>query len=320
VAVRLGGSAVVLALLFYFVPFGEAWHALRRLPPSTWLWVLGAYLCLHLIGVSKYKLMLNGADAGLNFVQAARCYFAGLFSTLFLPSVVGGDVVKAAMALRLSRSRAGALLGTFLDRMLDATALMALAALGAALAPTLGSADRRGFLLILEILAAIAVVGAIAMALMPWRKFSYRIRRRLVRLRRAWQAISRRPRRVVAALGLAFVVQLGFLTLTTVIGAACGLHLPYRSWLFAWPLAKISAFAPVGQAGIGVREAALAAFLAPFGAVAGAVVGVGLAWDTIIIAGGLIAGLITLVAGRFAGASNQTIDSGAAQRYGVRPS
>lgn len=317
---RLGGGAAILALLFYFVPFAEAWGALRRLPPLTWLWVLGAYLCLHLIGVSKYGLMLSGADAGLNFVQAIRCYFSGLFSTLFLPSVAGGDVVKAAMALRLSRNKAGALLGTFLDRLLDVTALLTLAALGAALAPTLGPADRRGFLLVLEILIAVALAAAMVILFLPGRRFPYRIRRHLVRLRRAWISILRRPRRVLAALGLAFLVQLGFLSLTTVIAAACGLDLPYRAWVFAWPLAKVSAFAPVGQAGIGVREAALAAFLAPFGAVASAVVGVGLAWDTIIIAGGLIAGLTSLVTGRFPAAKTGAIDAASAPRCDIRPS
>lgn len=320
VALRLVGSAVILALLFHFVSFGVAWTALRRIPLLTWFLVLAAYLGFHFVGVCKYELILNGADAGLNYAQAARCYFAGLFSTLFLPTVVGGDVVKAGMALGLARSKAGVLLGSLVDRLLDAAALLAMAALGAAFAPTLGTADRRSFLLILEVLAGAALVAVIALSLFPWRRFSYRIRRRLVRLRHAGISIARHPGRVLAALGMALLVQLGFLSLTTLIGAACGLHLPYRVWLFAWPLAKISAFAPVGQAGIGVREAALAAFLVPFGALPGVVVGVGLAWDTIIIAAGFISGSISLAMSHFHVGRMQPIEAGPAQRYGVRPS
>ena len=320
VVIRLAGSALIFALLFYFVPFAEAWQAFRRLPPLTWVLVLGAYLGLHLVGVSKYELMLNGADAGLNYPQAARCYFAGVFSTLFLPSVVGGDVVKAGLALRLSRSKAGVLLGSLLDRLLDVGALVVLATVGAALAPTLKPADQRGFITVLAVLASILLVGIGILAFLPGRRFSYRNRRRLVRLRRAGRSIARHPGRVLGALGLAFFVQLGFLSLTTLVGAACGLHLPYRAWLFGWPLAKITAFAPIGQAGMGVREAALAAFLTPFGASAGLVVGVGLAWDTIVIAAGLTAGLISLVVGRFAAAQSRHIDAGVAPRFGVRPS
>ena len=47
---------------------------------------------------------------------------------------------------------------------------------------------------------------------------------------------------------------------------------------------------PVTQGGIGVREAALAA---PFGAPPAMTVAVGLVWETIILVGGLVAGVIS---------------------------
>jgi uncharacterized membrane protein YbhN (UPF0104 family) len=47
--------------------------------------------------------------------------------------------------------------------------------------------------------------------------------------------------------------------------------------------------------GLGVREASLAALLAPMGAPAAKVVGVGLLWQTILFAGGLMGGLGLLV-------------------------
>jgi uncharacterized protein (TIRG00374 family) len=320
-ALRIAGSAVILVLLFHFVPLAEAWQAMRRLPPLVWLAVLLGYFCAHLAGVNKYKLMLNGAGAGLNFAQAVRCYFAGLFSTLFLPSLAGGDLVKVGLALRLGRSKAGVLLGSLLDRMLDVTALITLATLGVLLVPgTLRPADRHGFLMVVVVLAGLGILATGVVALLPVRRFSFRMRRRMVRLRRAGRSVVQRPRRVLAALGLAFVTQLGFLTLTAVVAAACGLHLPYRAWLFAWPLAKITAFVPISQAGIGVREVALAALLVPLGAAGGVVVGVGLAWETIVIAGGLISGLISLLAGRLPGGKARAINTGVAERSGIGPS
>ena len=84
------------------------------------------------------------------------------------------------------------------------------------------------------------------------------------------------------------------------IGQACGLHLAFREWLFAWPLAKMSAAIPITQGGIGVREAALAALLLPFGAPAALTVAAGLAWEAIVISGALIAGAVSLLLGRLA--------------------
>ncbi len=314
-ALRVAGSALILALLFRFVPFADAWQAMRRLPPLVWLAVLLGYFCAHLAGVNKYKLMLNGAGAGLNFAQAARCYFAGLFGALLLPSVAGGDIVKAGLALRLGRSKAAVLLGSLLDRLIDVTVLVTLATIGVVLMPgAIKPADRRGFLIVVTALLGAGILAAAALAMLPARRFSYRMRRRLVRLRRAMRSTIRRPGRVAAALGLGFVTQLAILSLTTLLAAACGLHLPYRAWLFAWPLAKISAFVPITQAGIGVREAALAALLVPFGAAGGVVVGVGLAWETIVIAASLVSGLISLLIGRLPAAQAGPIESRAAER------
>lgn len=316
---RLAASAVILVLLFRFVPLEEAWEAARRVPPLLWLAVLAGYLGVHVVGVAKYKLMLNGAGAGLHFAQAARCYFIGLFSTLFLPSVAGGDVVKAGLALRLGRSKAGVFVGSLLDRLLDVAALLALAVMGVLLLPrALPPASRREFWWALAAVVAAGVVTAGVVSRygrLPVRRFSFRMRRRLARLRRAARATAKRPGRVLAALGLAFAVQLGLLTLTTIIAAGCSLHLPYRAWLFAWPLAKISAFLPISQAGIGVREAALAALLVPLGAAGGVVVGVGLVWETIILAGGLLAGLLALFLSRLPAARSPAVAGGAPPRH-----
>jgi hypothetical protein len=56
VALRLCGSAVILALLFYFLPFEPLWEALRRVPPGLWLVVLGGHMGTHVVGVSFKKI------------------------------------------------------------------------------------------------------------------------------------------------------------------------------------------------------------------------------------------------------------------------
>jgi len=70
-------------------------------------------------------------------------------------------------------------------------------------------------------------------------------------------------------------------------------------WLFLWPLATIAGLLPLTQGGIGVREAALAILLAPFGVAGAAAVAAGLAFQGVVIGGGLLAGLIVLTLGRY---------------------
>ena len=296
---RIGGSVLILALLFHFLSVTQVWGTLRRLPTRLWLLVLVGYLAGHVVASGKWRLMVNLAGAGLSYPQAARCYFAGLFSTLFLPSIVGGDVVRAGIAMRLGRSKAAVLLGGLLDRILDLVALTTLAGFGAILVPgALSPASRRAFWWLGAAAVVVCAIAALLMILLPARRFYYRTRRRLVRLRAAGRSMARSPQYGLVALGLALAVQGSLVLLTRVIAEACGLHLMLRAWFFAWPLAKLSALLPITQGGIGVREAALAALLAPFGARAVLTVSVGLAWEAIIISGGLIAGAAAAVLGR----------------------
>jgi uncharacterized membrane protein YbhN (UPF0104 family) len=91
-------------------------------------------------------------------------------------------------------------------------------------------------------------------------------------------------------------VQLAFILLNIQLAEACGLRLGFRVWLFAWPLAKLCAAVPITQAGIGVRETALAALLLPFGAPPALAVASGFAWDAITVAGAAVGGVFALAA------------------------
>ncbi|MFY9805575.1 MAG: lysylphosphatidylglycerol synthase transmembrane domain-containing protein [Candidatus Acidiferrales bacterium] len=295
---QYGGSALVLYLLFRLLPGREVWKALGLLPARLWLLVLCGYLAAHIIGAMKYELVLNLGGAGISGRQAARCYFAGLFGSLFLPSLIGGDILRLAMALRVSRSKAGVVLGSLVDRITDFTSLALLAASGALLAPrSLDERSRKIFLLVGAAGAAGVAIAAIAAVLFPVRRFSFRIRRKLVRLRRAWRSIVRRPGAMARALSMSLIVQLTFIFLNVLLAEVCGLHLSFRVWVFAWPLAKLSAAVPITQAGIGVREAALAALLLPFGAPAVLAVASGLAWDAVVVGGAIAGGIFALVTG-----------------------
>jgi glycosyltransferase 2 family protein len=299
IVLRVVGTILVLGLLFYFLPVRQVGAALRLVPLRLWLAVTAGYLACHVVASLKWRLMVNRAGSGLSVLQAAHCYFAGLFSVLVLPSIVGGDIVRAGLAMRMGRSKAAVLFGSFLDRILDFLALALLTIAGASFVPGSLSAESRHLFFILAAGAlGLGIVAVLVIVLLPARRFSFRIRRGLVRLREAQRAMAERPVFVLAALLLALLVQGSFILLTTVLANAAGLHLALQAWLFAWPMAKISAVVPLTQGGIGVREAALVGLLLPFGAPAALTVAVGFAWEGVIIAGGLLGGLGVYLIGK----------------------
>jgi uncharacterized membrane protein YbhN (UPF0104 family) len=247
----------------------------------------------------KWRLLINAAGAGLSLSQATRCYYWGLFGNTFLPSIVGGDVVRAGMAFRFARSKSALVLGSLIDRLLDIIGLATVAGVGALLSPrALDPQSRRIFLALAGLMAVGGLAAAAALALVPMRRLPFRVRRKLVLVRRAIRATAARPQLLVAAFLLGVALQSLLVLLNWWLGRVCGIDIPVYVWLFVWPLAKISGLLPVSQGGIGVREAAQAALFAPFGVSAVLAVAVGLIFEAVIITGGLLGGLVAIVLGR----------------------
>lgn len=299
VILRWTAALAVLAILLHFLPFAPLRSALAQIPPTRFVVILIGYGVAHFFGIVKWRLVVNAAGADLDFATSAQCYTGGLFGTLFLPSIVGGDVIRLAVGLRRSPRPAAVFAGNIADRLLDVGAQGALVVLGLLLLP--GSVPwplrpaARHALVILAIVGIIGVLLALLVYKPLLRGHSIRFRRRMARLRHALRAVSRRPAILFFGWLLGIAVQATLLILAALLALSCGLFLPLRVWLFAWPLAKLAAILPITQGGIGVREAALVALLVPFGAPGPLVLAAGLAWEGIIIAGNLLAGGIAFI-------------------------
>jgi uncharacterized membrane protein YbhN (UPF0104 family) len=296
IVIRLGGSAVTLGLLLLILPFDELMAALGSVPGTVWFGAIGVYLCLHLLGVVKWRLLLNGAGAGLSFRDATRCYYMGLFGNIFLPSIVGGDVVRAGLAFRLTRSKSAIVFGSLVDRGLDLVALIAVAGIGIVLLPTaLDQRSRRVFLMLAAVFGAAGLIALVVILRFPARRYSRKVRRLLVKSRRAVRELWRHPESVAIALLLGISLQTLLVVLNMWVGREAGIEIAFVVWLFVWPMAKISGLAPITQGGIGVREAAQVALFAPFGVAAVPAAATALVFEAVIITGGLIGGGVALL-------------------------
>ena len=292
---RWMAAAAVFAILFYFLPIASLRTALARVPPIRFVIVLLVYLLAHAVGIVKWRMIVNTAGAQLDFSTSAQCYLGGLFGTLFLPSIIGGDVVRIAVGLRRTPSPAAVLAGNVLDRFIDVISQATLVLLGLILLP--GSLPEQFSALarkILLILGAFVLFVVVLLFVLRKTLFAGRSRHflhRLARLRHALRSVRERPQILAMGWLLGVLIQGTFILLNALLAISCGLFLPLRVWLFAWPLAKISALLPITQGGMGIREAVLVALLLPFGASSSLVLASGLVWEGIIIAGGILAGL-----------------------------
>ncbi len=281
---RLLASAVILAALFAYLPRAELRVALSTVPLWLWTACLAAFIAAHCVGAYKWHLLIDAHAAGNRYRETLRAYFAGLFANLFLPSVAGGDVVRAGVAMRSREAKQAVVFGSVLDRLIDTGVLLGFVLTGAAAShATLTRADAA-----IVAVTALAVCGAaLAVAVLLAFPAPGWLPDRVVKVRGAMRAAaaSTSASRITTAVALSCLVQGVFVFLNANLGAACGIDLDAGGWLFAWPLAKLAAMVPVSMGGIGVREAAFAALLARFGIAPAPAVAAGLVWETVLIAG-----------------------------------
>jgi uncharacterized protein (TIRG00374 family) len=298
-AARWAAALAVFGLLFHFLPPAPLKSALAGVPPIRFVIIVLLYLCAHAIGITKWRMVVNSAGSQLDFSTSAQCYLGGLFGTLFLPSIIGGDVVRMAVGLRRSPRPAAVLAGNVVDRVLDVAAQGTLVAIGLALLPGSVSPQFRGYasktLLVVGTVGLVVVIAVLLLRKAILAGRSRRFLRRLARLRHALRSVRQRPHILVTGWLMGVLIQGTFIVLNALLAMSFGLLLPLRVWVFAWPLAKLAALLPITQGGMGVREAALVALLLPFGAPSSLVLAAGLVWEGVIIAGGLISGLFAFL-------------------------
>ena len=307
-AVRWAAALAVFVILFHFLPVAPLRAALAKVPPIRFAIVLIVYLCAHAVGIAKWRMVVNTAGSHLDFSTSAQCYLGGLFGTLFLPSIIGGDVVRLAVGLRRSPRPAAVLAGNVMDRFVDFAAQATLVLIGLILLPgslpeRFSAAARR----ILLIFAAVVIAAGLLLFVLRKTILAGRSRhflRRFARLRRALRSVRQHPHILVSGWILGVLIQGTFILLNALLALSCGLFEPFRVWLFAWPLAKLAALLPLTQGGMGIREAVLVALLLPFGATAPLVLAAGLVWEGIIVSGGLISGSAAFLIRRLDGTSH----------------
>src|SRR5882724_9105994 len=182
---RWAAALTVLAILFHFLPVVPLRSALTRVPPIRFAIILIFYLCAHAVGIAKWRMVVNTAGAQLDVSTSAQCYLGGLFGTLFLPSIIGGDVVRMAVGLRRSPSPAAVLAGNVVDRFIDVISQATLVLLGLILLP--GSLPEQFSALarkILLILGAFVLFVVVLLFLLRKTLFAGRSRHFLHRLAR----------------------------------------------------------------------------------------------------------------------------------------
>lgn len=298
--VRVLLSAIVLAIIFRAFSNEKIARGFAAVSFVPWILALLAFIPLHVASAAKWRTFLSLGDADLALRNAVRCHGLGLFANLCLPSMIGGDVLRAGAAMRWAKSKAAVVLGSLLDRLGDALGLGVIVLLAVGLAPRgiFGEVSPAGralvaIALLLGGLVALPLGFKILIGIRPIRRWPRKIARLMVESLRAFRRARRKPVRALLAFASGIATQTGLCLVNAALGRTMGLDMSPWLWLALWPLAKLAAMLPLSFGGIGVREAAFAALASPFLSSddTALLVAASLVWQTILVSGGVLGGL-----------------------------
>jgi uncharacterized membrane protein YbhN (UPF0104 family) len=280
---RFGVSAVIIAALLAIIPIRDLRSALGRVSVTVLISSLLIFMVGHVAAALKWRI-LQGGHTGLSLPTVLRAHFFGVVANLWLPGVVGGDLVRAGSVFRQSTRPALVAVASLVDRIVDSVGLMLLAGGGLLL---VGAPSQNASQILLAVVAIAVVGGLVLIAVYRFVKMRFANNRRVIQLIEAVDLTARRPGLVTLALLISVAVQATFIIVNMNLGRAIGMTAPLSAWFLAWPLAKLAALIPVSVAGLGVREAALVVLLQPFGDSAGSIMAAGLLWQGVFVAGGI---------------------------------
>ena len=292
--VRLAVTVALMLLVVRAIEWRAFFSLLERCDWRWWLAGFATGLAATTLAAVRWAALSRPIGFEFPTTTFVWRFFEGQFFNCFMPSSIGGDLVKA---YRLADSTAGRLLAgctVLADRLTGLSALCVIAvtallaqrwqletatslAVGAALLGGAIAAFRLG-------------VGSIdrILSLIPEH---HRARRFLAKL----LPYQEHPHLMTKAVGWSLIVQMGGSLAVAFMARSLGVTLPLLTWFTVVPLVTLSMTIPVTINGVGIREGGLAMLLKPAGVSADAAIAIGLLWFIATNLGGLIGGVLFML-------------------------
>jgi glycosyltransferase 2 family protein len=265
-AIKVAVSIVLLAILFSKIDTARLWMTAKR-ASIVWLAAaLGIYFANVLGSIWRWRLLLEAQDVEVPVGTLLGSFLVALFFNNFLPSNIGGDVIRIRDTARPAGSKTLATIVVLTDRVIGLMGLVLVAALGATLA---GGAAGHGpapiwstwlwaCFLIATALSAPVVLSpdGVGRVLQPLTVFHPEwVGGRIEHVTTALARFRERPAALASCFGGAVFVQAA--AVTFYVAVAYALRIDITPWDLAVivPISFIVQMLPVSVNGFGVREA-----------------------------------------------------------------
>jgi glycosyltransferase 2 family protein len=296
IAIKLAVSVALLALLFSRVDGRQLWASARQASIAWLLAALALYFTTVLAATWRWQLLLNAQNVSVPARRLLGSYLVATFFGNFLPSNIGGDVIRIRDTAKPAASKTLATTVVLTDRVMGVIGLALVAALGATIGAGMAGHARSpiwpswlwaGFVLAAAVSAPVvlAPVG-VSRLLKPLTVIHPEwVGGRIDTLTSVLQRFRSRPLSLAGCFAGAVYVQSALVVFYLLVVDALHINVNVVDLAVIVPLSLLVQMVPVSVGGFGVREATFSIYF----------VKIGLSMESAVVMSLVAAGLIMII-------------------------
>ena len=268
-------SVALLAFLFSRIDVARLWTSVRRASVPWLLVALAVYVVSVVASTWRWHLLLDAQDVHVRRRSLFGSFLVALFFNNFLPSNIGGDVIRITDTARPAGSKTLAATVVLVDRGLGLMGLVFVAAVGATIAestrhvvtPIWPSWLWAGFLVGAAASApAVLAPAGFGRMLQPLTVFHPEwVGNRIEKVTAALSRFHERPAAFAGCFGGAVFVQATIVVFYFIVAYALRLDMTFWDLAVIVPMSFVVQMLPVSVNGFGIREATFAFYFTRIG-------------------------------------------------------
>lgn len=256
--VRIIGTVLAIGLSILLLgreDWKQVWETVKGISWQSLLLAFGLIMFSRFAVIGRWYVLLRSAEFEINLRKTANLTFAGLFASNFLPSTIGGDVVRLAGLMQEKSDNAVAAASIVVDRLIGMLGMALMLPFGAVQAlqtwlENNGTTGIQGF-------AAIPWLDKL------WQK-GLNILKRLLRALSLW---FKQPLSLVTSLFFTGLHMIGYFGAIWVMLDAMGEPIPFYLIASLWSLVYFITLVPISVNGFGLQEFSILTIFPLFGGI-----------------------------------------------------
>ncbi len=230
--------------------------------------VLLFIITIGLVSSLRLKLLFSGEGLDIPFGRVIQLTYIGYFFNNFMPTAVGGDIVKAYYAYKETNQKAKSFISVFMDRFVGLFSFVGIATIALFFSwENIDLALKKtvlAFALFFIIAFLVVLNSAIAKVILKvLSRFKlWNIGEKLSKVYRAVHEYRNKKSIILMAIGLSAVAQSIYFSMIYLLARSLGADIPLMTVFLLMPIISVVSMLP-SLGGLGLREGAMVVLFGP---------------------------------------------------------